>query len=380
MAATGNREGYLKLIESQPSIAGRFSDIRRVGVDGGNGFFSWIFSAEDAQTGRTVALKVFARDVASDPYRFQCFCREALLLERLAGSPNVLSFVAPRADFTVNVSGPGGIPLGLSFPYFAVELASTDFASIIRTGAWTAEQRLLGFREMCKAVQRVHHLSIVHRDIKPSNFLVMGDGAVKLSDFGTARLLDGSTPALLGAYSAPPGDWRYASPEMLALLHDDDPTVAHWADIFALGATLFELFSGVILGVQIFDASFATDLARAMNAVTRNDRKRVYMQFVQSLDAGHPLPSISAYRGAPPCIVGQFDGLYRSMAALDYRRRLCDFATIFLKIDQMLLVLRNEEKVRRWRQTRDVYRRNRGAKPAPGKFAGPPQRFGERQC
>jgi len=83
---------------------------------------------------------------------------------------------------------------------------------------------------------------------------------------------------------------------MHALLHDDDPSLAKQGDIFALGATLFEMFSGVVLGIQIFDASFAADLAGSMGAVQKRDRKRIYLQFVQSLDAGHPLPSISGIR------------------------------------------------------------------------------------
>jgi pantothenate kinase-related protein Tda10 len=53
------------------------------------------------------------------------------------------------------------------------------------------------------------------------------------------------------------------------------------------------------------------------------------------------------------------------MAALDYRkRRLCDFERIFLKIDQCLLVLRNTEKVKRWRAQKELYNTNSRAKSA----------------
>jgi serine/threonine protein kinase len=231
---------------------------------------------------------------------------------------------------------------------------------------------------MCKAIQRIHRLEIVHRDIKPSNFLLMESGEVKLSDFGAARKIDGTEAALVADYQAAPGDTRYTSPEMHALLHDDDVTICRKGDVFALGATLFELFSGVLLGVQLFDASFVQDLARSMSAINKRERKRTYLQFVQNLDAGHPLPSISSYGGDIPVSIRDLvDGLYKAMAALDYRRRLCDFETIFLKIEQCLLVLRNEEKVKRWRQRKEQYRRNYAQKLARRRACIIPARLGD---
>ncbi len=363
MATDPARDGFLRLIEAKPDIGGRYVRLKRVGTKGGEGHFSLVFSATDKETGRTVAIKVFRPDRLIETYRFQCFCREAILLEQLVGNANILEWLGARDEFVEQVQSSTGIPFDLKFPYYIVELAATDAAEIIRTGQWKPEQKLVAFRSMCKAVQRIHRRGIVHRDIKPSNFLLMSDGDVKLSDFGTARKIDGTESAILANYPAAPGDSRYTSPEMHALLHDDDPTLARQGDIFALGATLFELFSGVILGVQIFDASFAADLARAMGAVQKRDRKRVYLQFVQSLDAGHPLPSISAYpNDTPACIRRLVDNLYKSISTLDYQKRLCDFDTIFLKIDQCLLVLRNEEKVRRWKQQKEQYRLNHASK------------------
>jgi serine/threonine protein kinase len=357
------RDGYLRLIEARTDIGGRYGNLRRVGANGGDGHFSLVFSATDAETGQTVAIKIFRPDRLSDTYRFQSFCREAILLEELTNSPHILEWLGGREEFVEHAQTNSGIPLEFKFPYFVVELASTDVATMIRSGAWSAEQKLVAFRAMCKAVQRIHKRKIVHRDIKPANFLVMPDLSVKLSDFGTARKIDGNESSILASYAAAPGDKRYTSPEMHAVLHDEDPTIAIYGDIFGLGATLFELFSGVVLGIQIFDAAFAADLARAMGAVHRRDRQRIYLQFVQSLAAGHPLPSISAYGNAiPACIRQLLDTLYKSMAALNYQRREWDFETIFLKIDQCLLVLRNEEKVRRWQRQKEQYKQNHAAK------------------
>jgi len=356
-------DGYLRVIEGRRDLDARFGNLRRIGAAGGGGYSSLVFVAMDNTSGQDVAIKIFRPDRHSETYRYQCFCREEKILRALCGTPHVLAWVAPRSDFVELLTSAAGIPVPLTFSYFAAELAVTDVATVIRNSTWNPEQKLVGFREMCKAVQRIHNQGITHRDLKPSNFLVAVDRKVKLSDFGTARDLNGNEPAVMSNYEYPPGDTRYASPEMLALLHDEVPTIALAGDIYALGAILFELWSGAILGVQIFTRRFVSDLAQAMNAVHKRDRSRIFLGFVQNLAAGHPLPAITAFGGdLPSSIRDVVEDLYRSMAALDYRQRLCDFERIFLRIEQCLLVLRNEEKVRQWRRQKEVYRRNREEK------------------
>jgi serine/threonine protein kinase len=186
----------------------------------------------------------------------------------------------------------------------------------------------------------------------------MPDGSIRLSDFGTARILDGTTPGLLADYAQfPPGDLAYVAPEMLASLHDDDPSIALGADIFSLGSCLFEMHTGIPLGVQLFDQSFQADLMQAMSAVKRGQRIRTYNQFVTNIANSHHLPTVAAFSPKiPRCIVNQVDDLYRSMAAIDYKSRIRDFEHIFLKLDRCIFTLQNEEKIRRWRQKREKER------------------------
>jgi eukaryotic-like serine/threonine-protein kinase len=107
------------------------------------------------------------------------------------------------------------------------------------------DQRLLAvpdrirlFLEACSAVEYAHRKLVVHRDLKPGNVLVTTDGALKLLDFGTAKLvltvLAESATTRFGAMTP-----RYASPEQLR----GEP-VSTSMDIYSLGVMLYELVTG----------------------------------------------------------------------------------------------------------------------------------------
>lgn len=348
-------DDILLLLEQRTDIDGRFTSFQRIGNGGGN--FSALVSANDRSSGKKVAVKVSLPH--QDRYRADCFEREALLLEQLLGEPDIVQLVASKSVFTEVLVTQSGLQIPWQFHYYAIELAKGDFSDVIASGGWSAERTLLAFRSLCRAVQRIHARQIAHRDLKPSNMLVMPNNDIKLSDFGTARRIDSTTPALVGAYIAPPGDRRYCAPEMLGCLHDEDPAIAFRSDFFSLGAILYEMFSGTILGLQLFNPQFWADIAQAMLAVKVGRRRATYDQIVGNIANSRLLPSVATFGAAtPPSIRDRVDDLYRSLASIDYRTRLCDFERIFNKINICLLVVRNESAYERWLEEK---RRRRGA-------------------
>ncbi len=97
--------------------------------------------------------------------------------------------------------------------------------------------RLHLFLQICDAVEHAHHNLIVHRDLKPTNIFVNQDGAVKLLDFGIAKLLGASDAAIVTAASRLTP--AYASPEQVR-----GHAITTATDVFSLGVVLYELLTG----------------------------------------------------------------------------------------------------------------------------------------
>ncbi len=121
------------------------------------------------------------------------------------------------------------------------------------------EEALALFDAICAGVEAAHELQVVHRDLKPANILLAAEGP-KVTDFGLAKALaegQGSGHTRTGSTMGTPA---YMAPEQIR----DTKSVDARADVFALGAILYEL----VCGVRAFQGQ---DVLELMNAVAHGD-------------------------------------------------------------------------------------------------------------
>ena len=196
----------------------------------GRGGMGEVFLAErtDGLFEQRVALKL-VRSAFDDPRARSRFLAERQILARLQ-HPNV----ARLLDGGVTDDGA---------PYLAMECVQgdpiTDYCDRLEL---SVDDRLELLIQVCEAVHSAHRQLVVHRDLKPSNIMVDRDGAVKLLDFGIAKMLipDGSDDAPLtqtGAHLLTP---EYASPEQVA----GDP-IGTSSDVYSLGLVAYRLLTGL---------------------------------------------------------------------------------------------------------------------------------------
>ena len=110
-------------------------------------------------------------------------------------------------------------------------------------------------RDICSALAYAHRKGVLHRDIKPSNLFLCEGGQVKVTDFGVARAVGGtsltSAGVLVGTFAyLPPERWRGEPP-------------AFSNDIWAAGCVLYRLISGRLPRVLPDAADYAAAAARA---------------------------------------------------------------------------------------------------------------------
>ncbi len=220
----------------------------------GAGGMGEVYRAKDARLGRDVALKVLPATFASDADRLRRFEQEARAVAAL-NHPNILAVFDVGQD---NGS-----------PFLVSELLEGESLRVaLDQGALPQRKTIEYGVQIAHGLAAAHEKGIVHRDLKPENIFVTKDGRIKILDFGLAKLAQtaGASPDEVTLTSAQNtaagvviGTASYMAPEQVRGEGADPRT-----DIFAFGAVLYEMLSGV--------RTFRRDTAaETMTAVLKDD-------------------------------------------------------------------------------------------------------------
>jgi eukaryotic-like serine/threonine-protein kinase len=189
----------------------------------GHGGMATVELAHDTELDRPVAIKRLAENLAANEEYKQRFLREARLAARLS-HPNIVAVYDAGAEHGV--------------PYIVMEYVEGETVSDLlrRRGRLEPAEAVAQALQACSGLETAHEAGLVHRDIKPQNLLITPDGTLKIADFGIARSLDGTKLTQAGTVL---GTAAYLAPEQAA-----GEQVTATADIYALGAVLYELLTG----------------------------------------------------------------------------------------------------------------------------------------
>ncbi len=197
----------------------------------GGGGMGVVYRAHDERLDRDVALKVLPAGMLADETARSRFHREALTLSQL-NHPNI----AVVFDF----DNQNGVDF-LTMEYVEGETLSAKVAA----GPLPEKEVIALATQVAEALEEAHEHDIIHRDLKPANVMVTAKGRVKVLDFGLAKLLkptevDAATASLAETQAgAVMGTVPYMAPEQL-----QGKAVDARADIYALGAVLYEMATG----------------------------------------------------------------------------------------------------------------------------------------
>ncbi len=200
----------------------------------GTGGMGEVYRVRDSRLGRDVALKILPESFAREPERLRRFEQEARAVAAL-NHPNILA--------VFDIGQHNGAPFLVS-----ELLEGESLREVLDAGALPQRKTLDYGVHIAYGLAAAHEKGIIHRDLKPENIFVTKDGRIKILDFGLAKLAqntvddpDGIT--LTGSHTAAGvvmGTAAYMAPEQVRGEVTDQRT-----DIFAFGAVLYEMLSGV---------------------------------------------------------------------------------------------------------------------------------------
>ncbi|MFC0531997.1 serine/threonine-protein kinase [Phytohabitans kaempferiae] len=200
----------------------RYAIVEQIGVGG----MSEVWLAVDQVLDRPVAVKALTAALDDDPDLFAATWREARATAKLT-HPHVTQVY----DYGEQRLGSGAV-----VPYLVMELLDgRNLADRLAAGPLPWPEAVRTAAQVASGLAAAHRMGVVHRDVKPGNVMLTPTGA-KVLDFGIAALT-GSRPEGDGGWLV--GTPAYAAPERLDA-GPPDPA----ADVYALGALLYEALAG----------------------------------------------------------------------------------------------------------------------------------------
>ena len=217
---------------------GPYEIVSRIGAGG----MGEVYRARDPRLGREVAIKVLPSSVAADPSRLHRFEQEARAVAALS-HPNVL------AIFDI---GTGEVA------FLVTELLDGDtLRARLGSGPIPPKPSVAAALQLVAGLGAAHARGIIHRDLKPENIFLTRDGRLKILDFGLAKTAapvvadaqkaghatgageDAVTTTIATIPGLVIGTVGYMAPEQLR----GEPADVR-ADLFAVGAILYEMLTG----------------------------------------------------------------------------------------------------------------------------------------
>jgi hypothetical protein len=271
----------------------------------GQGGMGEVYRATDTRLDREVAIKVMPLEFAASPERLSRFEREAKSVAAL-NHPNIVTL------YSVEEEG--------DQPFLTMELVSGETLDrAIPQGGLPLDSFVRLALQLTDGVAAAHRAGIVHRDLKPGNVMVTTEGRLKILDFGLAKLkepVETEAPgselptALLTEEGRVLGTPAYMAPEQAA-----GRAVDVRADVFALGAVLYEMLTGArpfsgASRAEVREAILATDpepprkrrreIPRALEAaVLRALEKRPEARYASAEELDAALRAATREIGAP---------------------------------------------------------------------------------
>ncbi|HEY6558452.1 MAG TPA: serine/threonine-protein kinase [Polyangiaceae bacterium] len=195
--------------------------IRRLIGEGGMGK---VFEAEERLSGRRVALKVLRPELARSEEARRLFTNEMTILAHLDHPHVVRSLSCSEID--------GQLVMALEY------LDGKTLREVLASRCalpWPEAVRIAA--QIASALAAAHRQDppIVHRDLKPENIMIAPDGAVKVMDFGIAKVLQAASATTTHSV----GTLQYMSPEQI-----DATRVDGRSDLYCLGLILYEMLAG----------------------------------------------------------------------------------------------------------------------------------------